>query len=714
MASPIYEQTLRRKLVYTALILVLFTGAWVWRHYSVDEQAVALGVREQSRGEVELSGALLRLILTGSRGFATAALWLDAQNAQRRNEWNMLELRVRQVAKLQPHFVTPWLFQSWNLSYNVSVEADRVSDKYFYITRGIQLLAQGERQNRNDPDMRWYIGFYTQHKIGQSDETNTLRSLFQLSCVPPNERDPARFWATGARRQLNMDQFRDFCEKHPQLIRRLKEGMRRELKQDQERQFYCHTPEAVVKFLTDNAGVPSLYQDIDLAAVGTWQKKEDVKKPEDDRFPVLPPATRDPNKDPRPRPLDDKALTVNTTLEDRDDAAQVARAWFSYALEPIPDPDDFLPGITKPVEDRAKWRQNRYMTTVIFRSYPGQAQRMTCERLQEEGWYDESGWEIPDWFQGRGAAQNAPVVGQGIRWSLEAWREAHRLWDKHGQDNHLMFKSAADERNYYDAATRFSKRFGVGVGANPPPSIRPDDLSEEDRVGYNAARYLFEYNYARNVSNFAHFHTRTRVEGTEPAVKARKLFFDAETLRLAGSPPLPVLAKYEHPDALKGWRNNVLLLGTEDKERKDPNKDFRRDSFIQEQTFEIQHRYLRLVGSVNAVPLSREVVALAMRPAAPALAGPTPVGLLGALAWVGPDKKATWQSALVGGPFDGDDKEGVPLITPNVRRVVMERLYPGFGKTAAPPQVPRPLTTPAGRPGQGPAQRQPGGAGAGK
>src|SRR5205823_14816081 len=107
---------------------------------------------------------------------------------------NKLEVVVRSLTKLQPHFIRPWLFQSWNLSYNVSVESDRPRDKYFFIARGIDLLCQGERQNSDHPDLRWSVGFYLQHKIMQSDDTNYLRSLLQLSMIEPNERDPARFW----------------------------------------------------------------------------------------------------------------------------------------------------------------------------------------------------------------------------------------------------------------------------------------------------------------------------------------------------------------------------------------------------------------------------------------------------------------------------------------------------------------------------------------
>src|SRR5881227_1670754 len=193
MARPFQQQALQRKLIYFGIIVALATVAYGWRRYAIKPQAETLAIREESRGEVELTGAAVRLGLTGLRGVATCVLWYDAMDKQKKNQWNELEVRVRSVAKLQPHFITPWLFQSWNLAYNVSVESDRVADKYFYICRGIELLAEGERQNRHHPDLRFAIGFYNQNKIGQSDKTNVLRCLYQMSCIAPNERDAARF-----------------------------------------------------------------------------------------------------------------------------------------------------------------------------------------------------------------------------------------------------------------------------------------------------------------------------------------------------------------------------------------------------------------------------------------------------------------------------------------------------------------------------------------
>src|SRR4051794_10643825 len=107
MASPFQQQARQRKFVYLALIVVLFTASWAWRRYFVETKASDLYIREQSRGEADLSGSVVRLTLTGSRGLATCVLWNSAIDKQKKNQWNELELVVRSLTKLQPHFITP-------------------------------------------------------------------------------------------------------------------------------------------------------------------------------------------------------------------------------------------------------------------------------------------------------------------------------------------------------------------------------------------------------------------------------------------------------------------------------------------------------------------------------------------------------------------------------------------------------------------------------
>jgi hypothetical protein len=672
MGSPYQQQALQRKVLYIGLILVLFSGAWVWRHYIVDVQANNLAIREQSRGEVELTGAVVRLTLTGSRGLATCVLWVNAIEKQKKNQWNELELLVRSLTKLQPHFTTPWLFQSWNLAYNVSVESDRPSDKFFYVSRGVNLLADGERKNRDNPDLRWSIGFYLQHKIGQSDETNVMRSLFQLSCIPPNERDPARLWSVreGGDQEVNLKEFEKFCQDHPQLIRRLHEGIRRETKLDQRRQFKCERVEEVVQFLQDNFRIPSQWEDTLPSPLGAWQKKADRLKPLADRFPVLPP--------PRPtqKMFDPDTLTYDSQLRDEDDVYAVSRSWYSYAQEPIPAPGD-LPGSNVEITDRAHQRRPRYMTTLIFRNYPAQGARYTAERLQDEGWYDESGYEIPDWFRDQGdkfTSGEPARVGTGRKWALDAWRLAYDLWRRHGEANHLIFNSAADEQNMRDLAEAFRKRHNLTPGSMAP-SLRKEDLSKQEQEEYFAYQFMRDYESYRMMSNFAHHYNRSFVEAKEVTVTARKLFFEAEALRLRNA-MTRALEKYQDPNALAAWRDKVLLK----------YKEFRRDDSIQETTYEIQLKYIDLYTELSGNSYKAQVAGLTLIPGpVPCGAGACPVAFA---AWLPPLIRQSWENPILGGPFELHDSEGVPLVPPMIRERVLNRLYPQTG-------VSRPATSPS-------------------
>ena len=154
--SKYQQQSLSRKFIYFGLILALFTVTLFVRGRvamgkefpSINKQAETLRLREVDQGEPELTGSALRLVTSGLRGVAITSLWLSAIEKQKKHEYNELEGIVRSLTKLQPHFITPWLFQSWNLAFNVAVECDKPKDKYYFVTRGIELLAEGERRNK--------------------------------------------------------------------------------------------------------------------------------------------------------------------------------------------------------------------------------------------------------------------------------------------------------------------------------------------------------------------------------------------------------------------------------------------------------------------------------------------------------------------------------------------------------------------------------------
>src|SRR5436309_968795 len=163
MASAIQQSVLRRKVAYVAaMIVILVVNTFFWRGvassqtgaqppwWTVTARANELELTELATGEADLTGSAMRLLLSGSRGLAQATLWYQADEKKKRHEWNKLELIVDSITRLQPHTSAPWLFQSWNIAYNVSVESDRSRDRFFYIARGMELLSRGIRLNKDN------------------------------------------------------------------------------------------------------------------------------------------------------------------------------------------------------------------------------------------------------------------------------------------------------------------------------------------------------------------------------------------------------------------------------------------------------------------------------------------------------------------------------------------------------------------------------------
>jgi hypothetical protein len=743
MAISFQQQALIRKLSYGALILLLFLCGWLLRRYIIEKDAEKLAIREQHRGEVELIGAVVRQSLIGSRGFVTCYLWIQMQNQMKRNQWTELEVTGRALTNLQPHYIHPWLFQSWNLAYNVSVEADRVNDRYFFITRGIQMLAKGERTNNFDPDLRWNMGFFLEHKICQSDDTNTLRSLLQLSCIPPNQRDPARFWVMkNGHLQVDMKEFEVFCREHPHLVRRLKDGIMRELYSDIKRQFICQTPEAVVKFLADNYRVPSMYCQDDGRDIPPWpvpwqqdknwlktegraereaawnQQREELKRlPEPKRnpdllarFPVLPPPPDGDEKGERkwehpPADLRIKRDVLHDLrpVADDDDGFALSRSWFVYAQEPVPAPGP-TPGSSEPITDRRRQRRPRRMMTILFRQYPALAQQFSVERLQDEAWYDGKGWDIPDWFRAQnnrfsdGKRARVGQVGEekdNLPGGAQVgWQDALYYWTLHGEANHVKFASEPDEQATRDKAQKFWRTYRLPEMTAPP--IPPDELkTEEDRTGYEAARFLVEYDKMRSTSNYpAHYaqalaesksEINARGEKVFPTVRARQLFHEAR--RQAGhSNYLAARTAYEGPEgALALWKK-VLV----------ENKDFRNQSTTQELTFDMQLRYLRLLNRLNEEYQDRHMAQVAMMPNTAVGGTGLTVSLVLGLPRIDPDH---WQHPLFGGPFD-EEVDGRPLISETTRHQVLTRLFPNkkYQQSPPPPGTGKPTFRPD-RPG---------------
>jgi hypothetical protein len=275
-------------------------------------------------------------------------------------------------------------------------------------------------------------------------------------------------------------------------------------------------------------------------------------------------------------------------------------------------------------------------------------------------------------------------VGGGVKWSEDAWKRAALAWESHGRENHLLFPSPQAETNTTELAENCAKRYGIQLGMHPPV-LRDEELNARQRDELNAYKFMFEYGFYRTLSNFPHHYNRSFVESNPETVACRKLFDRAEQLTLAGS-PTPALALYLTPmeapawrgrklSPLDAWRELVLLK----------NKEYRRDSYTQEQTAEYQIRFMLLYNRFTGKRLKEDVGRMA------------PV-----LPLVPKFTHDTFRPPVFEGPFDRTDPEGHPLIPEMQMDLTLERMHlPRLRKREfTPPPGMRPGMRPGAPPGR--------------
>jgi hypothetical protein len=173
-----------RQIIYAVGIVALFGLMWPYTEYLTKVKTKA-DLGEATIGQIDEGSFVMKVAMIGGfRGLVADALWLRAEDLKREHEWDKLKAVVDMITKLQPHFLSIWTFQGWNLAYNVSVEWDAPEDKYTWIKNGILFLREGVSKNRRRPDLIWDTAWTYYHKYGMADEAIILRRLFHDDVDP--------------------------------------------------------------------------------------------------------------------------------------------------------------------------------------------------------------------------------------------------------------------------------------------------------------------------------------------------------------------------------------------------------------------------------------------------------------------------------------------------------------------------------------------------
>ncbi len=130
-------------------------------------------------GKIDPASASMSLATLGMRGVAANLLWNSAIHYKKTENWDAFMAALNQITKLQPNFVSVWQFQSWNVSYNVSVEFDDYRARYHWVKKGVDYLIEGIAYNEGEPILLSDAGWFFGHKLGRADEYRQFRRLFR-------------------------------------------------------------------------------------------------------------------------------------------------------------------------------------------------------------------------------------------------------------------------------------------------------------------------------------------------------------------------------------------------------------------------------------------------------------------------------------------------------------------------------------------------------
>lgn len=106
--------------------------------------------------------------LGGFRGVVSETLWLRAARLQEQGRYFEQVQLAEWITTLNPRATDAWVFNSWNLAYNISAMMPRFADRLTWVDAGIALL-RDRAIPANPGDARLYreLGWLFQNKIGE-------------------------------------------------------------------------------------------------------------------------------------------------------------------------------------------------------------------------------------------------------------------------------------------------------------------------------------------------------------------------------------------------------------------------------------------------------------------------------------------------------------------------------------------------------------------
>src|ERR1700744_3341679 len=107
--------------------------------------------------------AFTTVALGSFRGLIANALWIRLSPLQEDDKYFEMVQLSDWITKLQPRMVQVWIFQAWNMAYNISVKFKSHEDRWHWVERGVEMLRdEGLKYNPNETQIYQQISWIYQ------------------------------------------------------------------------------------------------------------------------------------------------------------------------------------------------------------------------------------------------------------------------------------------------------------------------------------------------------------------------------------------------------------------------------------------------------------------------------------------------------------------------------------------------------------------------
>jgi hypothetical protein len=181
---------MRSKLVIVLVVLALMvTGAPIQQYIIRQREAAHLRAGLEGLAPDEV---FTTLCLAGFRGVAVDYLWVKVLNLQFHSKWHEVRALTELIARLQPNFPTVWVYNAWNLSYNISVEWAAPQDQWKWVKDGLAYLDEGLARNPESLQIFFEKGWIFWHKIANLGPSEGPRDYFRQQFLADKDLNPDR------------------------------------------------------------------------------------------------------------------------------------------------------------------------------------------------------------------------------------------------------------------------------------------------------------------------------------------------------------------------------------------------------------------------------------------------------------------------------------------------------------------------------------------